>query len=385
MIAPEPFFQPRGTPLSEYFRIRALSDIGYHIDLVTYHIGEDVDIKNLKIYRSLNIPFVKEIKVGPSFLKIILDFFLLLKTIERLIREKYSLIYSHEEASFFGCILSKLWRLPHLYDMHSSLPQQLENFQFSRSKILKKIFIWFEKFVLKNSDSVIVICKDLLEKAKEIVSPEKIFLIENFLTLDEYNYSDADIERKKRELSIINKKIVFYAGTFEGYQGLDLLLKAFKKVDGEVILLLIGGKKSQIEELKHLAEELNISSRVFFLGQKRFSEIPLYMSMADVLTSPRLTGTNTPLKIYSYLKSGKPIVATNLPTHLQVLNSEIAILTEPEPESFAQGIKFALSNPKALEIAKRAKKFADKEYTYSNYLSKVQNSMKFLRELSKNK
>ena len=48
-----------------------------------------------------------------------------------------------------------------------------------------------------------------------------------------------------------------------------------------------------------------------------------------------ITGTNTPLKIYSYLRSGKPIVATNLLTHTQVLTPDIAKLVEPKPGPFA--------------------------------------------------
>jgi len=378
MLAPEPFFQPRGTPLSEYFRIRALSDLGYSIDLVTYHLGEDVEIKNLKIYRIPAIPFIKEIKVGPSFTKVFLDFFLFFKVIGRLFREKYSLIFSHEEAAFFGVILAKIWKIPHLYDMHSSLPQQLENFQFSRSRILKKIFLWLEKFVLKNSERVIVICKDLLDTARRIIPEDKIFLIENFLTLEEKRYSKNDIMRKKKELGINGKKVILYAGTFESYQGLPLLLEAFKKLEDDTLLLLLGGKPKQIEELKNLASKLGLLSRTIFMGQISPFEMSLYLSLADVLVSPRLRGTNTPLKIYTYLKTGKPIVATKLPTHLQVLNPEISILVEPEPKSFAQGIKFALYNPKAKEIALNAKKFAEKEYTYHNYISKVKETMNFL-------
>ena len=378
MLAPEPFFQPRGTPLSEYFRIKALSDLGYSIDLVTYHLGENVKIKNLKIYRIPSIPFIKEIKVGPSYTKIFLDFFLFLKTVERLIKGKYSLIFSHEEAAFFGVILAKIWRVPHLYDMHSSLPQQLENFQFSRSKILKKIFLWLEKFVLKNSERVIVICKDLLDTARRIIPENKIFLIENFLTLEEKKYSKDDILKKKKELGINGKKVILYAGTFESYQGLPLLLKAFKRLEGDVLLLLLGGKPRQIEELKNLASELGLLSKIIFMGQISPFEMPIYLSLADVLVSPRLRGTNTPLKIYTYLKTGKPIVATKLPTHLQVLNQKISILVEPEPESFAEGIKFALYDPKAKGIALNAKKFAEREYTYHNYIMKVKNSMNFL-------
>ena len=56
MLAPEPFFEPRGTPFSEYHRIRALGELGHQVDLVTYPIGRDVALPNLTIYRAWRPP-----------------------------------------------------------------------------------------------------------------------------------------------------------------------------------------------------------------------------------------------------------------------------------------------------------------------------------------
>ena len=56
MIAPEPFFEPRGTPFSEYHRIRALIDLGHTVDLVTYPFGRDVDLAGLRIFRAARPP-----------------------------------------------------------------------------------------------------------------------------------------------------------------------------------------------------------------------------------------------------------------------------------------------------------------------------------------
>ena len=73
MLAPEPFFEPRGTPFSEYHRIKALGELGHHVDLVTYPIGRDVELPNLRIFRSLRPPFVRKVRIGPSFTKLVLD------------------------------------------------------------------------------------------------------------------------------------------------------------------------------------------------------------------------------------------------------------------------------------------------------------------------
>ena len=380
MLAPEPFFQPRGTPISVYFRLKALADLGHEVDLVTYHLGEDKTFAGLNIHRIPKIFFIKKIKVGPSLAKIVLDFFLLCKSIRLLISNSYDVIFSHEEASWFGTALAKIKKIPHLYDMHSSLPQQLENFRFSRSKILKKIFCALERFVLRNSQSIIVICPDLLQKLEKELAAHKATLIENFLDFDPPGYTPDRLKEERAKYASPKEKIVLYAGNFESYQGIPLLLEAGALAgDPSVVYLLVGGIPSHVEEMKRKAAELEIADRVFFTGQVAPSEVPLFIAMADVLVSPRTAGTNTPLKIYSFLKSGKPVVATNLWTHSQVLNEKISVLAEPDPKSFARGILFALNDPEASERALSAKRLADKEYTFAKYKTKITDALETAR------
>ena len=140
MIAPEPFFEPRGTPFSEFHRIRALTALGHKVDLVTYPFGEDVSMPGLRVFRSLRPPFIRRIGIGPSLAKLPLDSLLTLTAIRRALSARYDAVHSHEEGGAIGVVLAALLRVPHLYDMHSSLPQQLTNFAFSRSRILRWSF-----------------------------------------------------------------------------------------------------------------------------------------------------------------------------------------------------------------------------------------------------
>jgi len=123
--------------------------------------------------------------------------------------------------------------------------------------------------------------------------------------------------------------------------------------------------------MKRKALELNIGERVHFIGEIAPARIPLFLSLTDALVSPRISGTNTPLKIYSYLKSGKPLVATNLWTHTQILNEKIAVLVETDPQSLARGLMFALFDKDASRRAQNAKTFADNEFTFANYKRKI--------------
>ena len=94
MIAPEPFFEPRGTPFSEFHRIRALTALGHQVDLVTYPFGQNVSMPGLRVFRSLRPPLVNGVKIGPSLAKIPLDAMLTLTAIRRALSGRYDAIQS---------------------------------------------------------------------------------------------------------------------------------------------------------------------------------------------------------------------------------------------------------------------------------------------------
>src|SRR5258706_11640699 len=100
-------------------------------------------------------------------------------------------------------------------------------------------------------------------------------------------------------------------------------------------LVLAGGSADHVARAKAQAHAAGIGDVAIFAGERPAAEIPAYLLAADLLVSPRSRGTNTPLKIYQYLRSGKAIVATRLLTHTQVLDDDTAFLTEATPDGFA--------------------------------------------------
>jgi glycosyltransferase involved in cell wall biosynthesis len=375
MIAPEPFFEPRGTPFSEYHRIRALLELGHTVDLVTYPFGRDVSLSGLRVFRCVRPPLINSIGIGPSWAKIPLDLFVACTSLRRALSERYDVVHSHEEGSWFGVLIAAMLGVPHLYDMHSSLPQQLSNFSFSRSRALIRTFAWLERFVIRRSKVVVVICPHLAEVVRGIAPDVPAVLIENAPgSGDTPIAGSGDSVRQQLGLPA-GAPIVLYTGTFEAYQGLDLLFEAARRVlesRPEARFVLAGGRPDQIAAARAQAERMGIGQAVTFAGQRPAEEIPQFLDAADVLVSPRSTGTNTPLKIYQYLRSGRPIVATRLLTHTQVLNDDVAILTTPTAEGFADGIVTALSDSdRARAVGDRARELADAKYSYDAYLART--------------
>jgi len=384
MIAPQPFFQPRGTPISVLHRLNTLSKMGHQIDLVTYHLGQTIPFRNVTYYRIPNLPFVKKIKVGPSKIKIILDLFVIFKVLMLLIRNKYDVIHSHEEAGFFGAWLAKRFGLMHLYDMHSSLPQQLTNFKFTRLKILINIFEGFEKRTIERSDALITICPELYNYVSQLYPDKKQVLIENVAdNSDVFELKNEEVDiREKYKLD--SHTIILYAGTFEPYQGLDLLIESSKAVvtkANDVTFALVGGNPEQVAHYQQQVKKNNLSDYFVFTGQVTPEFVPKFLDVADILVTPRIKGNNTPLKIYSYLKSGKPIVATNHITHTQVLNDQVAVLTDCNAQSFAEGIlKILTDESLRTEISKNARALAEEKYSYEAYLQKTASIYNFLEQ-----
>src|SRR5580704_582503 len=179
MIAPEPFFEPRGTPFSEFHRIRALTGLGHQVDLVTYPFGRDVSMPGLRGCRSLRPAVMRRVGIGPPLAKLPLDLLLTLSVLRRAIGTRYDAIHSHEEGGLIGVLVAGLLRVPHLYDMHSSLPQQLTNFAFSQSVLVRRAFLALERLMIKRSRVVIVICPSLEETVRRIDPDARVIVIEN--------------------------------------------------------------------------------------------------------------------------------------------------------------------------------------------------------------
>jgi len=372
MIAPEPFLEERGTPISVLCRIRAMQSLGHHVDLLTYHLGKHPG-NDIRLFRIPRVPLIRQVRIGPSLTKLPLDLLLLLRAWSLLKSRKYDCIHTHEEAAIIGAFLKTLFNVPHIYDMHSSLTEQLVNYEFIRWKPALKIARRVERWMLRHSDVVIVICPYLEKLVKTIVPTTRSVLIENlFLPPDVRQPPD----RLAGEAMPPGQPIALYVGNFAPNQGLDLLLKSVPRVvkqEPRVRFRLVGGLAAEIRNLKRLADRLGVGEYVLFTGRRPHAEVASFVKQSSVLLSPRSVGNNIPSKIYLYLNSGKPIVATRLPAHTQILNDDTAMLTDLTPTAFAHGILRVLRDKSlAHTIARNARALAKAKYGYADYLRRVE-------------
>jgi len=149
-----------------------------------------------------------------------------------------------------------------------------------------------------------------IEDSRILVAPDGIDL--------ELFRASATTEQARRQLNIpFGQKIVMYAGHLYRWKGVEILLEAARN-SPEWFFYIIGGTASDVYKYGHLAAEG--SNNIKFIGHRKYQEIPLYLQVADVLTLPN-SGKQTvsrlytsPLKLFEYLSTSKPILASDLPS-----------------------------------------------------------------------
>lgn len=182
------------------------------------------------------------------------------------------------------------------------------------------------------------------------------------------------IDPLREQLSIAGPMLM-YVGNLESYQGIDLLLDSFAQIlpaEPTAHLVIIGGKEDDIEKYQVKAHQQGIDGNVHLVGPRPIAHLKSYLEQADIVVSPRTQGDNTPMKLYSYLDCGRALLATNLLTHTQVLNEQIAQLASPEVNDFASGMLKLIQQPDLRDrLAIAAQAYIAKEHTYDVFSQKL--------------
>lgn len=379
MISPQPFFESRGAPFCVFQHIKALLTLGYEVDLVTYHLGKDVNLPGLRIFRAPRLPLIHSVKPGPSLAKIPLDAAVFFTALWRLCVGRYQYLHAHEEGALIGVLLSAIFGCKLLYYMHCDLPDlvasSFKNYKSLKNRLLVSIVDFVQKLMIYGAKAVITFYPELENTVHKIAPNKPIYMIlppavDEGVPLA----TEEDAECMRRELKLGEGPILVYTGTLEKYQGLDILLQSVQavcKVYPKIQYVIVGGKPEQVEELCLYAQQLGVAEHVIFVGQRPTEEMSCYMAIADVLVSPRSKGTHTPLKLYTYLRSSKPILATAIVSHTQILTSDVALLVPPSPEGLAKGTLTLLSERElAQKLGEKAHQTYERRYSWSVFLEK---------------
>ena len=268
----------------------------------------------------------------------------------------------------------RVFKTPFVYDMDSLMSLQLMD-KYPRLAAMRGLMERLERLPMRHAVAVAPMCEDIAQQARGVRDGGVVVIKDVSLIDDSRGAEGADLD----SMAAIEGPVIMYIGNLEPYQGMDLLLSACARLARPYSLVIIGGLAQDIESYRSRARELDIADSVYFLGPRPVDHIGSYLRQADVLVSPRIHGTNTPMKIYSYISSGVAVVATDLPTHTQVLNRDIAVLAKPDADAFAAALQTLLDDGELREqIGARAAAYAAREHSMESFVSNVRQLYRYV-------
>lgn len=247
-------------------------------------------------------------------------------------------------------------------------------YEAHRVVLKKKLFFW----LLKNIDTIITNSKGVAEEFIK-KSFKNVLPYPNGVDPKAFNFNiPKPVLREKGHLPK-DKKIIMYIGHLYNWKGIDTLVEAARlfKHNQNLLFICVGGTDMDVKKYKEKIKKIDINN-ILFLGHKRSKEVPYYLRSADVLILPNNTSSEesvkytSPMKLFEYMASGIPIVASDLPSIREVLNENNSVLVRPDDaRSLIEGIKTVLLDKKlAYNIAKKA--YEDvRKYTWENRAKKI--------------
>lgn len=165
------------------------------------------------------------------------------------------------------------------------------------------------------------------------VSPENIHVAPDGVDLEKFAMREAKKEARRKLGLDLDTRIILYTGHLYPWKGVDTLAESARSIRHDVQVIFIGGTDKHISSF---GMRYSLLANIKVLGNKPHSEIPLYLSAADVLVLPNSAKEDisrlytSPMKLFEYMASGIPIVASNLPALREVLDESDAYFFEPD-------------------------------------------------------
>ncbi|NQZ25358.1 MAG: glycosyltransferase, exosortase A system-associated [Colwellia sp.] len=323
------------------FRSRAILKQQHALGIETCHVtspkhGNDQieieEIDGLKFYRSAPIsglmsklPLLNQMAYIAPMVKRILEVIAI---------EKPDVIHAHSPA-LNGLAALKAGRksgLPVVYEIRAFWEDAAVDHGTCKEDDLRyRLTRKMETHVVKNANAVTTICEglraDLISRGFE---ESKFTVIANAVNIEQFNVitlqDKANNTDLAKSLELTDCDVLGFIGSFYAYEGLDLAITAMPAVlakNPKARLLLVGGGPQE-QSLKQQVTLLGLEGKVIFTGRVPHSEVGKYYSLVDLLVYPRkamrLTNLVTPLKPLEAMAQGKPVLASDVGGHKELIS-----------------------------------------------------------------
>ncbi|HEY4506286.1 MAG TPA: glycosyltransferase family 4 protein [Candidatus Paceibacterota bacterium] len=256
-------------------------------------------------------------------------------------------------------------------------------------KVLDKKVIWeahmghtgfMVRSIIKSGMRLVVISEGLKKLYQTMGSHEnRILVAPDAVDVKKFSVNMSKSECRKKLGLPIGKKIVMYTGHLYEWKGVNVLAEASQKLPADMIVVFVGGTSSDVERFSNTYGHLD---NLLILGQRNHDDIPYYLKSADMLVLPNSGKSEisrlytSPMKLFEYMASGVPIVASDLPSVREVVDDGMVFFTAPDnPANMSEAIISAMASEEGDRKAIRAKKHA---VTYYDWMVRARVIIKYM-------
>lgn len=322
------------------FRSRSILKQQHALGIETCHVtspkhgndqAEIEEVDGLKFYRSAPIsgvmsklPVLNQMSYIGPMVKRILDVIAI---------EKPDIIHAHSPA-LNGLAALRAGRksgLPVVYEIRAFWEDAAVDHGTCKEDDLRyRLTRKMETHVVKKANAVTTICEglrgDLINRGFD---ESKFTVIANAVNIEQFDVITPQDKARNADLAaaleLTNCDVLGFLGSFYAYEGLDLAIAAMPAVlakNANARLLLVGGGPQE-QNLKQQVTLLGLEGKVIFTGRVPHSEVGKYYSLVDLLVYPRkpmrLTDLVTPLKPLEAMAQGKPVIASDVGGHKELI------------------------------------------------------------------
>ncbi len=374
-IAPTSFFADYGCHVRIWEEAKTLKQLGHRVVMTTYHNGDDMP--GLDIRRSWDVPWIKRAMVGSSRHKLYLDAALSWRTLRTALQIKPDIIHAHlHEGALIGAVVSKLLRIPLIFDYQGSLTGEMLDHGFLRRasalhgpmRLLERVINALPDAVITSSYNAAAslhrdwnVPRDRLYTVTDSVNTER------FRPFDGSAMWNEERQRLRAELGIPpDRRVVVYLGLLAPYQGTNKLLEAAQHVLAQqpnTHFLIMG--YPDVTSYRALAEQLGVADHVTLPGRILYKDAHAYLALGDVAVAPKMSATEGAGKITNYLAMGLPVVAFDTPVSHEILGDVGMYARMGDSVDLAQQIVGLLGDEqRATKLAQRGRAKAVREHSW---------------------
>lgn len=281
-------------------------------------------IDGVKYYRS------RRVGVSTAGIRELLEMNSTRRTLEEVIRlERPDIIHSHSPVLTAWPTLAacRKLNLPIVYEVRALWEDAAVDYGSTSEGTLRyKASRLIETSAMRRADRVVALCEPL---RKEItargIPADRIAVVPNGVDADFLDSPEDGREHTRESLGLTGRFVLGFIGSFYAYEGLDLLLAAASQLSEilpGLLILLVGGGPDE-DRLRGLVEKKGIGRLVRFTGRVHHSEVSRYYAAVDVMVFPRtrsrLTDLVTPLKPLEAMARKKPIIASDVGGHRELI------------------------------------------------------------------